>query len=250
MKHPQHIIIFTDGSSRGNPGPGGWGAVILNKEKKITEIGGREDHTTNNRMELSAALESLRFIEERKLEGDIEVHTDSNYVLKGITGWVYGWEKNGWKTGAGEPVLNQDLWKELGAVQYRMKRMRNVEWIKVGGHAGIAGNERADVIATEFADNTPPLLFIGSLADYEKILGASFLEPGFPSEVLKSSKKKKNSAPGYSYVSLIKGKIAVDKTWAECEDRVKGESGAKYRKAMNKEEEQAIVKEWILGEES
>ena len=105
------IIVFTDGSSRGNPGPGGWGAVVIEASGKVVELGGREDMTTNNRMEIAAALGALAHIHTRGIAGDIEINTDSAYLLQGITMWVYGWEKNGWKTKTGDDVLNQDLWK-------------------------------------------------------------------------------------------------------------------------------------------
>jgi ribonuclease HI len=130
-------VIFTDGSSRGNPGPGGWGALLIeNTEKgaRVSELGGREEHTTNNRMELMAALKALQFAEERKFTAPLELRTDSSYLLNGITMWVYGWEKNGWKTKEGEPVLNQDIWQELVAVSFRLKKLADLQWVKVARH--------------------------------------------------------------------------------------------------------------------
>ncbi len=149
------IIIFTDGSSRGNPGPGGWGSIVIitkNGESKVIELGGKDDHTTNNRMELTATIESLRMIHSRGLPGDVIVHTDSAYVLNGITKWVYGWEKNNWLTKEGEPVLNQDLWSALIDIARQIKFTRDIVWKKVEGHSGLRGNERADEIATEGRD--------------------------------------------------------------------------------------------------
>ena len=235
------IVIFTDGSSRGNPGPGGWGAVLVdNNGGKVYELGGREDNTTNNRMEMMAAREALSFIETRKLEGDIEIHTDSAYLLNGITGWVFGWEKNGWKTQTGEPVLNQDLWKELGAFNFRLKFKRSVSWEKVSGHSGLRGNERVDEIATKKADGEQVLLFTGGVFEYMKFIGGGMFD--VTSE--KATKKKSSSQKAHSYVSLIGGKIFIDKEWSACEKRVKGISGARFKKVVSQEDEDSLVREW------
>lgn len=234
-------VIFTDGSSRGNPGPGGWGVLIIEtaeKHARVAELGGREDHTTNNRMELMAALQALKYIEERKFPAPIEVRTDSAYLLNGITMWVYGWEKNGWKTKEGEPVLNQDIWQELALVAFRLRKLADLRFVKVAGHAGDAGNERVDEIATSFADGGHPLLFSGGRTEYEKLFG-DMLAPALMPQLVN---RKKGIA--YSYVSSIDGKPEIHKTWAECEKRVKGKKGAKYKKAFSKEEEEALVAEW------
>ena len=254
--HEGKIIIFTDGSSRGNPGPGGWGAIVIysvnddreskveSRKLKVTELGGREDHTTNNRMEIAAALAALSFVEKRKIEGPIEVHTDSAYLLQGITGWVYGWEKNGWKTKTGDDVLNQDLWKQLGALVFRLKQKHVLDWKKVGGHIGLLGNERADEIATNAADKSQQILFVGSLADYEQLIGGSVLGGQDGEKVLKKKKASGKSGPAYSYVSQVGGLIAVHKTWPECEERVKGKSGVKYQKVFSVDEEKALINDW------
>ena len=166
------IIIYTDGSSLGNPGPGGWGAVVLFPENKVMELGGREKESTNNRMEMTAAIESLREVSKRKpAVKKILIHTDSSYLLNGITMWVYVWEKNNWLTKAQEPVLNQDLWRELLKLDFSLKMKYKVEWLKVSGHSGVHLNERYDVIATSFAGNNTTILFRGSLKDYEKLFG-------------------------------------------------------------------------------
>lgn len=165
------ITIYTDGSSRGNPGPGGWGGVIASKEK-IIEIGGSETRTTNNRMELTAAIRSLEFainnFQPARLghSGEfskIQINTDSEYVMKGITEWIKRWEKKGWKTAGRKPVLNQDLWQELLQVTENKK----IEWKYVAGHAGVPLNERADEIATSFADNVVPALYYGPRDKYK-----------------------------------------------------------------------------------
>lgn len=237
----EKIVIFTDGASRGNPGPGGWGALLIDPKGKVVELGGREDHTTNNRMELAAARAALEYIENRKLEGPIEVHTDSAYLLQGITGWVYGWENNGWKTRTGEPVLNQDLWKDLGARAFRLKQKTQLDWKKVGGHTGLLGNERADAIATGFADGTQVLLFVGSIKEYEKLIGGSVFS-GIDETLVE--KRSSRNTPAYSYVSLVGGLIETHKTWAECEARVKGKRGARFKKVFSEEEESSLIEEW------
>jgi ribonuclease HI len=236
------ITVFTDGSSRGNPGPGGWAAFVIANNAKVVELGGRDDHTTNNRMELTAAIESLRTIRERGFEGDIEIHSDSAYVLNGITKWVYGWEKNNWLTKEGEPVLNQDLWSALLEIARQLKLSHDIIWKKVEGHSGLAGNERVDEIATGFADKKLVLLFSGTYKDYLKMLGSDIFHVAGPKE--KKGSKKSSSAKAYSYVSLVSGVIHTDSTWAACEKRVKGKKGARYKKALSAADEAAIIKEF------
>jgi ribonuclease HI len=133
------VIIYTDGACRGNPGPGGWG-VILNYKGKIKELYGAEKHTTNNRMELMAAIQAL---ESLKRPCSVQLNSDSIYVLKGITDWMPNWKKRGWKTAAKTPVKNEDLWRRLDAAIAKHK----VEWKWVKGHSGDTGNDRADALA-------------------------------------------------------------------------------------------------------
>lgn len=237
----EHIIIFTDGSSLGNPGPGGFGAVILfQKKNKVIEIGEYEASTTNNRMEITAAIESLLAIDGEN--GETIIHTDSAYLLNGITSWVYGWEKNGWITGTKDPVSNIDLWQKLLIEVQKREKVGRIVWKKIKGHAGIIGNERADIIATSFADRNPVEFFHGSLDAYEKMIGGKLLDLNHT----KSPKKKSSSSSkkAYSYLSLVDGKLAKDDTWAACEKRIKGVSGVKFKKALSKEDEENILREW------
>lgn len=141
------IEIYTDGSSLGNPGPGGWGVVIVREDRTIGEIGGYEKDTTNNRMELMAVIEALKYMIEKHPKDSIIIHADSTYVLGGVKTWIHNWEKNGWKTANKKPVLNQDLWQELIAHVRDFKG--ELSWQKVKGHDGHIHNERADAIATE-----------------------------------------------------------------------------------------------------
>lgn len=143
------IEIYTDGSSLGNPGPGGWGAVITENDTVLDELGGYEKETTNNRMELCAVIEALRHVLKHHSQDMVIIHTDSAYVLGGVTTWIHSWEKNGWKTANKKAVLNQDLWKDLIALSRECGS--RISWQKVKGHAGVVHNEHADTIATRFA---------------------------------------------------------------------------------------------------
>ncbi len=135
------VDIWTDGACSGNPGPGGWGAVLrFNGTTK--ELSGGEAQTTNNRMELLAAIRALEALTRRCA---VNIHTDSQYVRGGVTGWIRGWKKNGWKTADKKPVKNQDLWQELDA----LTTQHDIEWHWVKGHAGNVDNERADELARE-----------------------------------------------------------------------------------------------------
>ncbi len=232
MKTHEFATVFSDGSSRGNPGRGGWGAIVAWGDT-VKELGGREVMTTNNRMELTAALSALMVA-----KGQVEkvvLYTDSRYVINGSTKWVEGWKRNGWMTQAKEPVLNKDLWVALSEAMEGL----DIDWKYVGGHIGIPGNERCDEIATSFADDISIDLYSGDLGKYSVDLNEVV-----SSEEKKSLKKKKSSGPAYSYASLVDGVFMTHGTWAECESRVKGKSGAKFRKAMSAIEEGQIKKEW------
>lgn len=139
----KRVTLITDGACHGNPGPGGW-ACILRHERHTKELSGSELHTTNNRMELAAVLHGLRSLRE---PCRVTVITDSEYVRKGITTWIYGWKRRGWKTATKTPVLNQDLWKAIDEEAHK----HEVEWEWVKGHADHADNNRADELATEAA---------------------------------------------------------------------------------------------------
>ena len=137
------VQVITDGACSGNPGPGGWAAILrYNHHEK--ELWGSEPHTTNNRMEMTAAIEALRSLKENC---EIEVVTDSEYLKKGITEWIHGWKRKGWMTAAKKPVINQDLWKGLDEQVGRHK----TTWVWTKGHASHAGNNRCDELATRAA---------------------------------------------------------------------------------------------------
>lgn len=249
-----HTVVFTDGSSRGNPGPGGFGAVIVHNDSalkvesgkwKVKEIGGREEHTTNNRMELRAAIGGLKGLTLNREKGQTLkaiVYSDSSYVINGITKWVFGWQKNGWKTKAKKDVENKDLWEKL----VETSRNKEIEWKKIEGHAGVAGNVRCDEIATAFADNLSPKLYADVLENYsiKNILDVPRGQTSNRERGQTSNSKKRAHAAAYSYVSLVDGKIEIHKTWAECEKRVKGKRGARYKKVFSADEERALVAQW------
>lgn len=226
----QHTSIFADGSSIGNPGPGGWGVSII-KEGMVEEHGGFHKETTNNRMELTAAIEALKRVDEGV---QVTIHTDSQYVINGITKWVFGWEKNGWLTKEKKDVLNKDLWQKLS----RVSRTRQVTWEHVRGHSGIPENERVDQIANGLARKERVKRFMGSEHEYRE-----FLKTMPKPRTASLSKKSKKSGPAYAYVSLLDGRVLSHKTWAECEKRVKGKP-AKYKKVFSVAEERELIAEW------
>lgn len=142
MNHAANtLVIYTDGACSGNPGPGGWGALLCyNGHEK--ELNGGESMTTNNRMEMMAAIEALRTLKP-DYSGDIVIWTDSKYLKDGITNWIHGWKKRGWKKADKKPVVNVDLWKALDA----QVEGKSIDWKWIKGHAGDIGNERADELA-------------------------------------------------------------------------------------------------------
>ena len=138
------ICVYTDGACRGNPGPGGWGALIVLDEEEITLFGG-ENNTTNNRMEMTAAIEALSYFSE---SSSIKLTTDSNYLKDGIEKWVLGWIKNGWKTSSKKPVKNRELWIKVD----ELNQYHDITWCWVKGHSGHRENEIADMLANKGID--------------------------------------------------------------------------------------------------
>jgi len=141
------VTIYADGGCRGNPGPGGWG-VVLRSGGVEKELWGSEAHTTNNRMELTAVIRALEAL---KRPTAVQVHTDSQYVQKGISEWIHNWKRNGWRTSDKQPVKNADLWQILDG----LAGQHDIKWLWVKGHAGHPGNERADRLANRGIDELP-----------------------------------------------------------------------------------------------
>jgi ribonuclease HI len=135
------VVIHTDGACSGNPGPGGWGAVLRWKDRE-RELHGSDPMTTNNRMELTAAIQALEALQR---PSTVRLYTDSKYLLDGITKWISGWQRNGWVTSAKQPVKNADLWRRL----IEAMDDHEINWLWIKGHAGDAGNERADALARQ-----------------------------------------------------------------------------------------------------
>lgn len=235
-----YILIFSDGACSGNPGPGGWGSIVLSPEGDVQELGGADPSTTNNRMEMIAALQALRFIEGQS--GPVHFYTDSTYLIRGITQWIWGWKKRGWKTADGNEVSNKDLWEDIAAAVQARGNSGKIEWKYSRGHVGTPGNERCDRIAVGFSRNEYVALYSGSLQNYS----INLLE--VPSDsTLPEMKDVKEKKEAFSYLSNLGGLVYRHKDWPSCQRRVSGKSGAKFKKAMSASEEVEILKSWGLS---
>ena len=283
---PSSILIYTDGACTGNPGPGGLACIVALPDGFVHELGGGVKQTTNNRMEMAAAIRSLAMLEPKEAT-PIVIYTDSSYVIKGITQWIWGWRTRGWKSADGKDVANRDLWEELLRQVTRLKPS-NVEWRYVRGHSGYAGNERCDEIAVSFAKNKPDQLYVGprdgyfidlselpaseALPEQKKSGGAGGSKYGsktggsgsgsgsgkYGSKSAGSGSAgsgdgkyaSKTGAGGSSgpttYLSYHNGVLQRHSTWSDCERRVKGQSGAKFKKAKSAREEREIMSSWGL----
>ncbi len=236
------IWIYTDGACSGNPGPGGWASIIINinNNKELThivELGGKEDATTNNRMEMTALGKALAYLEQTPAQ--LRVFTDSSYVIQGLKSWCAKWSQNGWKKADGNEVENIKYWQRLYALYIaRVDSGQKVELIQVEGHAGVPGNERCDEIAVDFSKGLEPDLFDGTYEEYVDLLGIDLLKE--PKHAQPGQNKNKNPI----YLSLVNGKLERHKTWAECEARVKNQKAAKFKKCHSDEEEKQILKSW------
>jgi ribonuclease HI len=240
MNQLETHLLFTDGSSLGNPGPGGWAAILVLQSGYVVEMGAGLKHTTNNRMELTGVIEGLRRIADES--GDLTIFTDSKYVHKGATEWAAGWKRRGWKTMAKTDVENRDLWEDALVLLEDRKKFGHIIWKHVPGHSGMAGNERCDEIATGFAKEDLPGLFKGELGDYAvDILNITIDEA---KSQKRSVDRARSRVKAYSYLSLVNGIAKRHKTWPECEQRVKGKSGVKYKKAVSLDDEKLILRSW------
>jgi ribonuclease HI len=224
------VVVFADGACSGNPGPGGWAALILRptvSQSEISSLGlwGSASSTTNNVMELTALLKALETLShEPALE--LKVALDSTYVLKGCQEWRLGWRKRGWIKSDGSPVANLELWKKLDAMLNA--RRGPIEWIWVEGHAGILGNEWVDSRAVDACQNQ-------SQGEEALSLESDFLT--FEASVAKSKP---------IYLSLVDGVLKEHTRWSECEARVKGQKGARFKKVSSPQEREKCLKGWGL----
>jgi ribonuclease HI len=239
---PSPVLVFADGACSGNPGPGGWGVLIATPDGQVTELGGHEPDTTNNRMELTAVGKALRHLE--RTPGPILIHTDSTYVIQGITRWVFGWARRGWKTAEGGEVANTPYWKRLMALLAERKQQfppeaAAVEWRYVRGHSGVPGNERVDEIAVGFSRGRRVQLYQGPLQGYEVEVYEVPEETEPPPE-----KPRKSTAKAYSYLSQVGSSVKRHPTWAACERRVKGVPNARFKKTTSAEDEAKVLADW------
>ncbi len=235
----KRIIIYTDGAAKGNPGPGGWGTIVSDGAT-VTELGGSEAHTTNNRMEMEGAIRGLTLVQNTALP--VEVYTDSTYMIQGITKWIHGWRRKEWKTSQGSDVLNRELWERLDELAKGLAG--GVRWAYVPGHAGIPGNERVDEIASESALGNPVDLYRGPADAYAVDVSPPPPEARPASSNKKKGRSSKSGSKAHSYLSLVGGVPQRHRTWAECEKRVRGVSGAKFKKATSERNEQEILRGW------
>lgn len=211
--------------------------MVTTPEGEVTEMGGRQDQTTNNQMELLATIEALSFVKKQK--GEVYVFTDSTYVIRGITMWIWGWRKKGWKTAEGNDVSNKELWEELSSLVQKRGAENKINWHYSRGHVGTPGNERCDEIAVAFSQRKFVELYRGSLIKY----GVAIYD--LPEDTtLPEMKEKKEKVAAYSYLSVVGGVLEVHPDWPSCERKVKGRSGAKFKKAMSAADEEKIKKEW------
>lgn len=255
---PTSILIFTDGACTGNPGPGGWGSIVALPDGTIRELGGDNPQTTNNRMEMVAAIRALASLESIDAK-EIILYTDSTYLIKGITQWVWGWRNRGWKNAEGKDVANRELWEELVRHVARLKPA-TIQWKYVRGHAGFPGNERCDQIAVSYATRKKEPLYVGPrdgyfvdldelpdeepLPDNKKTSGTKSSTKGGTGSGGAKSSSSSSSGP-VTYLSYYGGIVTRHKTWAECERVVKGRN-AKFRKAKSAQEEREILVSWGL----
>jgi ribonuclease HI len=210
----------------------------------VTELGGRAaGTTTNNQMELTGAIEALS--ELRGVPGPLAIYTDSTYVIQGIRGWIHGWRKRGWKTATGGEVLNRDLWEQLDALVAARGRS-DVEWHYVRGHTGVPGNERVDEIADGLAHGRALTLYRGPLLGYPLSILDLPSETSVPTRTSPGGGRAAPASKPYSYLSVVDGELARHANWADCERRVKGRPGARFKKAMSQGDEAGILREWRI----
>ncbi|MEX2368878.1 MAG: ribonuclease H [Candidatus Paceibacterota bacterium] len=219
----KETLVFTDGASRGNPGSSGWGAVIAH-DGQVVELGGGIPEGTNNQMELTAVIEALEWLQGKEV-ATVSIYSDSTYTISGATGWVFSWDKRGWQTKDGDPIKNKELWQRYYELQKTLEF--EVNFHKVKGHASIPANERADDVATSFADGEIPDLKNVSQADYGVSLNptAQYLE----------------KSP--VYFSFVGGEARMHATWPECQKWVAGKQ-AQYRKVRTVVERDELLREW------
>lgn len=242
MASSQKFILYTDGACSGNPGPGGYGAIVIDNLRFVQELGGGEGQTTNNRMELQAVIVGLDFILSNISQDscEVQVYTDSVYVIRGATQWIFGWKKNNWKNSAGEDVSNQEHWRQLA--QILSKFPCKIKWDYVRGHSQDPGNERCDQIAVAFSKNDHISLYQGLASGY--LFDVTKPAKTEPLPEMKDWRKEAGEKKVSWYLSLINGVVTKYNTWPECEAQVKGRPGVKFKKVSSETEEAELLKSW------
>lgn len=243
------VLIFTDGACSGNPGPGGWGTIVLLPDGTVHELGGGNPSTTNNRMEMAAAFKALSLLQLNE-KHDITIYTDSVYLINGITKWIKGWKYKGWKTSTGGDVSNRDLWEELSKLVSNLEPSR-ISWKWIRGHDGNPGNERCDQIAVAFSKGKREPLYVGPVDDYFVDLTELPEEQPVPEPkgtdttngASRGSYKTASSSGTAYYISYLNGVVETHSTWADCQKRVHGKP-AKFKKVKSKQEEMETLKSW------
>lgn len=237
----ESFIVYSDGACSGNPGPGGWAFVLGSPEGWVQEGAGHMPATTNNRMELLSAVEALRLIlESEKPTQKVLLFSDSVYVIRGVTQWVFGWRRNGWKTSQGEEVSNRDLWEDFYTLVHNSGL--KIEFRYVKGHAGIPGNERCDELAVQCSQRSTVQLYSGNKDNYH--FDIDELPPEMPIPEMRSQSLNSGSKEKVNYISLINGKVYRDSSWSLCEARVKGRPGVKFKKVKSLQEEKSVLESW------
>lgn len=216
-------------------------------EGRVTELGGGLPVTTNNQMELKAVIAGLSWLQRFYKDSagipssPISIYTDSVYAIRGITQWIWAWRTRGWKTSEGEDVSNQSEWKQLLALVTALKPA-GIHWHFVRGHIGVPGNERCDEIAVSISKGRHVDLYNGSLLNYSVAIHDIPEDTSLPEMKPMGEKKPK----AFSYLSVIGGVVMRHMDWSSCERRVKGQSGAKFKKALSQSDESEILKSWGL----
>ncbi len=213
------VDIITDGACSGNPGHGGWAAIVVHADGTFTEYSGHSPHTTNNQMELQAVIEGLQRV---GASDDVHIYTDSQYVINGITKWVFGWQKNGWRTKDGNDVENQALWRTLITLTHK-----KVHWHHVKGHSGHTMNERANTLAQHQA--------------------RSHSAPRTQQHMVTTRPIRTDTFP--RYISLVGREFRQHSTWDECKHVVHGVSGARFKKVSSAQELASQRIQWGLPAE-
>lgn len=220
-------IAYTDGSCLGNPGPGGWGIRLLYPNGRVEEFGAAVHQTTNNQMELQAAIAALEHLGHLP---NLTVYTDSRYVVDGLTKWLANWQRRGWTTATGTAVKNRALWQRLAQLAHP-----KINWQHVRGHRGNPNNERVDDIARAFASGQTPRLFRGQLgAPGDPVQEGAASHAVHARRVASRRQLSRFSKP--RYVSIVRGDVVIDDDWPSCEARVRGVAGARYKKVRTPEE--------------